>query len=160
MTRFATAVRAALLGAMLISCGKAKRAEVVGATQTIPIGSTGFVVDVPAGWTMQESMAGIYEFRLADGHPGGPMIVEARDAPPGSVDEHAPRRCEGRAELQTGTLTGGWWLACKGDTSASKDKQLTFILSEVASGDLTVECAITTARPIVPLAVCKSIRKK
>jgi hypothetical protein len=160
--------RSILLFAILVAaCGSKKDGGTSGGgggeTQTVDLGTSGFVVDVPKGWTVETPMPNSYDFK-DNGHMahGAPQIMEMQ-MPVGSLDETVKGRCEGRSDVQKGTLPGnGFWATCKGESKMMKGVQTTEIVAAVPKDDKThFACDVETDKdPAGPLAICKSIRKK
>src|SRR5205809_251697 len=145
--------RSILVLAVLTACGK-KGSD----TATVDLGSSGFVVDVPSGWTVESPMKGFYSFK---GGRGGPQIMESEMAP-GAVDDGVKSQCEGRSDVQKGTVGSGWWLTCKGESKMIKGVQTTVIVARLPKDDKTsFDCHLETDQdPALALGICKSIRKK
>src|SRR5688572_4112209 len=97
-------MRAFLAIAVLAACGGDDKVPI----ETKPIGNTGFVVDAPKTWELEEVFDETWE--LEDDYGDGPQV---------SVDEFAPEQpggalCEGQ-ETSRGTMPGGGaWATCKG----------------------------------------------
>jgi hypothetical protein len=134
-----------------------------GETETVALGSSGFVVDVPKGWTVDTPMQHFYGFKDG-GHMAhnAPQISET-EMSAGTVDDAVKSRCEGRSDVQKGTLAGnGFWVTCKGESKMVKGVQTTTMFVVVPKDDKThFECNFETDKdPVGPLGICKSIRKK
>jgi len=145
----------ALLALILVAaCGGKKGSD----TATVDLGTTGFVVDVPSGWTVDSPMQGFYGFK---GGRGGPQIMESQMAP-GTVDDAAKTACEGRSDVQKGAVGSGWWLTCKGESKMMKGVQTTMIVARIPKDDKSsFDCHLETDQdPAMALGICKSIRKK
>jgi hypothetical protein len=151
-------IAAALLA--VVACSKKSGSEGGGGggdTETVPLGSTGFVIDVPSGTKVESPMAGFYELK---GH-GHPQIMESHSTAQ-SADEIVKTWCEGRTDVQKGTLTGGAWVTCKGESKMMKGVTTTKIIVNVAKDAQSgFDCHLETDQdPAEALAICKSIRKK
>jgi len=148
--------KALVLLVAVAACGKAKPK-----TDTVEIGSTGYVVDVPLGWTVTTDMPRFYS--LEGGH-GGPQILEETSGTPGTVDEDVKAQCEGRSDIKKDTLSnGGFWFTCKGESKMAKGVQTTVIVVKAVKdgGKGFFDCHLETDQdPATTLDVCKSIRKK
>ena len=125
---------------------------------TVALGQSGFVVDIPSDWKVETPMAGFYEFK---GGRGAPQVMESPIGV-GNVDDAVKGHCEGRTEIQKGTLPTGFWLTCKGESQMIKGVTTTQILVRVAKDDKSsFDCHLETDRdPEFALGICKSIRKK
>lgn len=125
---------------------------------TPSLGTTGYVVDVPKGWTIESPMDGFFE--LAGGRPH-PQIMVSPIKPP-SLDELVKSGCEGRTEVQKETLPGGGvFVSCKGESKMMKGVITTAFTVEVPYGDKGFSCHLETdSDPAPAIAICKSIRKK
>jgi hypothetical protein len=125
----------------------------------IDLGSSGFTVDVPEGWEIDSPMKGFYDFKHQH---GAPQIMESEMAV-GNVDDAVKGQCEGRGEVQKGTLPGGgWWLTCKGESKMIKGVTTTQIVVRVPKDDKSsFDCHLETDQDPAPvLELCKSIKKK
>jgi len=134
-----------------------------GETQPVDLGTSGYVVDVPKGWTVESQMKGFYDFK-DNGHMAhnAPQVME-QDMAAGTLDDAVKGRCEGRTDIQKGTLpNNGWWLACKGESKMMKGVQTTQIEVVLPKDDKSsFDCHLETDQdPAQPLGICKSIRKK
>jgi hypothetical protein len=134
-----------------------------GETEAVALGSSGFVADVPKGWTVNSDGPHFYDFK--DGGRtahNAPQIMES-EMPAGTVDDMAKSRCEGRSDIQKGTLPGnGFWVTCKGESKMMKGVQTTTVFVLVPKDDKAhFDCNLETDEdPARALAICKSIRKK
>jgi hypothetical protein len=128
------------------------------ATQTVALGTTGYVVDVPNGWTVESPMDGFFE--LEGGRPH-PQIMRS-PIKPQALDELVKSRCEGRTVLQKETLPGGGVLvSCKGESKMMKGVITTAFEVEIPYDDKSWSCHLETDDDPAPaIAICKSIRKK
>ena len=115
--------------------------------QTVELGATGYVIDVPKGWTVESPMSGFYE--LKGGHPH-PQIITA-PAPPSDLETLAKNTCDGRRDVRKEHLPGGGVLvACEG----------AFVV-EIPKGDrASFDCQLESDQdPATAIAICTSIRK-
>ncbi len=78
------------------------------------------------------------------------------------VDDAVKNHCDGRKDVQKGTLADGIWVTCTGESKMLQGVTTTQILVEVKRGDKeSFMCHLETDKDIaVPLGICKSIRKK
>jgi hypothetical protein len=134
-----------------------------GETTTVDLAASGYVVDVPKGWTVDSQMKGFYDFK-DNGHMahGAPQIMES-DMPAGTVDDAVKSECDGRTDVQKGTFgANGWWVTCKGESKMMKGLQTTQIKAVLPKDDKSsFDCHLETDKdPAAVLAICKSIRKK
>jgi|HubBroStandDraft_5_1064220.scaffolds.fasta_scaffold401139_2 hypothetical protein len=137
------------------ACGK-KQHELA----PLDLGTTGYVVDAPKGWTVDSQMKGFYSFK--GGH--GPQIMES-SLGVSPVDEVKQHHCGSRTVVDSGTLSnGGVFVACKGESEMLKGTTTTMIVVHVpyAGGDMkSLSCNYETdSDPTDALAICKSMRKK
>jgi hypothetical protein len=141
-----------LLIAIAAACGKG------GGVETVPLGETGYVVDVPKGWTIESEMKGFYGFKHQH---GAPQIMES-PIPAPSIDEIVKSRCEGREVVSKEALpSGGAIVTCKGESKMVKGITTTQIATYIPYGDKSFSCHLETDRdPADAIAICKSIRKK
>jgi hypothetical protein len=159
-----------LLAILAAACGSKKdkggSSSGGGETQTVDLGTSGFVVDIPKGWTVDTSRQGWYDFKEGGQIAyGAPHIMEM----PGQIDAVNPdhpdlvsmieSRCSHLSDVQKGTLPGsGFWVTC----SDTERRMLTEVFAVVPEDEKKhFECSAETDKdPASPLAICKSIRKK
>ena len=150
---------------ILAACSKGGNKDKAGGGETAPVdlGTSGYVVDAPKGWTVKSEMKGFYDFEDS-GHMahGAPQIMES-DMAADKLDDAVKTECEGRTDVQKGTIgTNGWWLTCKGESKMMKGVQTTKIRAVVPKDDKSsFDCHLETDQDVAqPLGICKSIRKK
>ena len=148
--------RTILAGLALAACGKGGTKEMA----PLELGTSGYVVDAPKGWTVESMMKGFYDFK----DEKAPQIMES-SASVSSVEEIVKGHCDGRTVVDKGTLpAGGVFVACKGESHMMKGVTTTVIIAEVpfSGGDTkSLSCHYETdADPAASLALCKSMRKK
>src|SRR4051812_19409462 len=112
-----TKLSAIVLGvALLGACGK--KADSGPKMKTVDLGTTGFVVDVPDGWSVEVPMEGFFEFK---GSHSAPQIMVSHGKA-SSADELVTSRCEGRTkDVKKETLpSGGAFVSCTGESKMVK----------------------------------------
>jgi len=142
---------------LLFACGKSSSGKVE--LEAVALGDTGYVVDVPKGWTVEVPMSGFFELKGGRPHP---QIMTA-PAPPSALDELVKSTCEGRGEIHKEQLAGGGvFVSCKGESKMVKGVTTTTFVVEVPKGDkASFDCHLETDQDPAPaIAICKSIRKK
>jgi hypothetical protein len=132
-----------------------------GKPQTLAIGDSGFVVDVPAGWTLNEDRKGMYTVKLPTHHG---LHIEEETFPASKPEELAePCQERGRTIATSEALpSGGAVVTCKGESTVAKGVMMTMVhVSIVKDAKSSFSCFIDTEDdPAAVLGVCKSIRKK
>jgi hypothetical protein len=139
-----------VLALATVACGKKSAGPEL---TTVPLGDTGFVLDVPKGWSVDVAMEGFFRFK--GGH--GPQISES-ETRAHDVEELAKEACDGKTITVKEALPGGGAVvACKGKNAGT---DTLFIESEVArDADNSIHCLLeTNIDPDQALAICKSIR--
>ena len=151
---------AILFGLALVgACGKKGGGDSSPKMKTVDLGTTGFVVDVPEGWTVDVPMEGFFEFK---GSRTAPQIMVSHGKA-STADEIATSRCEGRTkDVKKETLpNGGAFVSCTGESKMVKGVTTTQIVAEIPNGDQSFMCHMETDKDADVVAkVCKSIRKK
>src|SRR5580698_1344266 len=121
----------AFAAVMLVGCSKKDgdgASKEPAETETVALGTTGYVVDVPKGWTVEVPMDGFFELKGGRNKPQIMMTQSAASTP----DELVKTYCDGRPDIQKGTLPGGGvWVACKGESKMVKGVQTTQIAVEI-----------------------------
>lgn len=149
---------AMLLGLALVgACGKG--GDSGPKMKTLDLGTTGYVVDVPDGWTVEVPMDGFFEFK--GGRPSPQVMISPTKA--SSADEIATSRCEGRTkDVKKETLAGGGaFVSCTGESQMIKGVTTTQIVAEIPMGDKSFTCHLETDKNVDTVSkICKSIRKK
>jgi hypothetical protein len=151
-----------VIACVLAACGKGDKGGGGGGgggeTETVPLGTSGFVVDVPKGTKVDSPMQGFFDLK---GH-GLPQIRTSHMAI-GTLDDEVKQRCEGKTDVQKGTLPGGgYFYTCKGESKMMKGVQTTTVVSQIPIDDhSSLTCDTETDKdPAQVLAICKSIKKK
>ena len=148
---------AVLLGLALVgACGKG--GDSGPKMKTLDLGTTGYVVDVPDGWTVEVPMDGFFDFK--GGRPS-PQIMTMHTKV-NTPDDIATSRCEGRKDIKKETLPGGGsFVACTGESKMIKGVTTTQIVAEIPRGDEKFTCHLETDQKVELVSkICKSIRKK
>ena len=127
--------------------------------KTVDLGSTGYVIDVPDGWTVDVPMDGFFDFK------GGRPTPQVMTMPThvNTPDELVTSRCEGRTkDVKKETLPGGGsFVSCTGESKMIKGVTTTQIVVEVPKGDEKFVCHLETdSKADLVAKICKSIRKK
>ena len=160
---------AAASGLALSGCGKSGGAGhtsggSASTTAPLALGTTGFVVDAPEGWTVKSPMDGF--FTVKGDHQSVQLDVSHMSAP-SSADELAEQTCTGQSDVVKEPLkSGGFFVQCKGPARGvqveGKAITTTKIESVVPAGDgTTMSCRYETDRdPAVIASICRSLRKK
>ncbi|HEY1557381.1 MAG TPA: hypothetical protein VGF94_21245 [Kofleriaceae bacterium] len=147
-----------LLALMVIAAACGKGANKGVETETVALADTGYVVDVPKGWTVEVPMKGFYSFK---GAHGAPQILDSPGAR--SADDIATAECAGRTDIKKETLPNGAGAAvtCAGPSKMVQGVTTTKILVDIARPTGGFLCHLETDQdPASALAICKSIRKK
>jgi hypothetical protein len=146
-----------LLLGFLVACGKGGGGDTA-KMKTVDLGDTGYVIDVPDGWTVDMPMKGFFDFK--GGKPSPQVMISPTKASP--VDELATDRCEGRKDIKKETLPGGGaFVSCTGESKMMKGVTTTQIVAEIPKGDESFTCHLETDKDTETVAkICKSIRKK
>jgi hypothetical protein len=149
---------AVLLGLALVgACGKG--GDSGPKMKTLDLGTTGYVVDVPDGWSVEVPMDGFFEFK--GGRPSPQIMVSPSKAD--TADDIATSRCEGRTkDVKKETLpSGGAFVSCTGESKMIKGVTTTQIVAEIPFGDKSFTCHLETDKNVETVSkICKSIRKK
>ena len=126
--------------------------------KTVDLGDSGFVVDVPEGWSVQVPMKGFFDFK--GGRPAPQIMVSPMKA--SSADEIVKGHCDGRADIKKEALPGGGaFVSCKGESKMMKGVTTTQIVAEIPNGEETFKCHLETDKDVETVTkICKSIRKK
>jgi len=157
MTTSKIIVYVVFAAATVAACGKSKKPE----TAPADIGSTGYVVDVPAGWTVKMDMDRFYSVEGAGG--SGPQIIDQPSGSPGTLDVDIKNLCDGRTDVHKDAIgKSGYWYTCKGESKMMKGVVTTKIAAIVPrDGQGFFDCHLETDEdPAQALAICKSIHKK
>ena len=134
-----------------------------GKPQTLPIGDTGFVVDVPAGWSLKENQKGMFVASGGTGNAHRVVHVEEAAFAASKPDELAGTACDGRKVATSEALpTGGAVLTCTSASTAVQGVTMTLVTASIPrDANSSFSCFDETDQDPAPLvAVCKSIRKK
>jgi len=149
---------ALLLGLSVVAaCGKGGGGAAK--MKTVDLGDTGFVIDVPDGWSVEVPMKGFFDFK--GGRPAPQVMVSPSKAQ--SADELVTSHCEGRTtDVKKETLpSGGAFVSCKGESKMVKGVQTTQIVAEIPNGEESFMCHLETDKDVETVSkICKSIRKK
>ncbi len=142
---------------MVAACGK----DGGGAAKmkTIDLADTGFVVDVPDGWSAEVPMKGFVQFK--GGHPSPQVMISKVKAQ--SADELVTSFCDGRTtDVKKEALpNGGAFVSCTGESKMMKGVRTTQIVVEIPSGADSISCHLETDKDVEMVSkICKSIRKK
>ena len=130
-----------------------------GGKKTIDLGTTGFVVEVPEGCTLDAKMEGFFDF---DGCRPSPQIMLSR-MKASTADELEKSRCEGQTDVKKESLAGGGVLVtCKGPSKMMEGVTTTKIVAEIPKDDQSsFKCHFETDKdPTQVIDICKSVRKK
>ena len=145
---------------LVAACGsKDKEAAQAAAKKTIDLGTTGCVVDVPEGCTLDAKMEGFFDFDRC--RPSPQIMVSKMKA--STADEIATSRCEGQGDIKKESLpNGGVLVTCKGPSKMMQGVTSTKIVAEIPKDDQSsFKCHFETDRdPAQVIEICKSIRKK
>ncbi len=148
------------IGSALVTaaaCGKGGGAG-SGKTKTVDLGTTGFVVDVPEGWSVKTDMEGFYSFE--GGRPKPQVMVSPLAA--SSVDDLA-KQCEGQSDLVKEAIpTGGAFVSCKGPSKMLQGATTWKLEASIPKGENeSFKCHLESDKDItVASKICKSVRKK
>lgn len=140
-----------------VACGKGGGGAAK--MKTVDLGDSGYVIDVPDGWSVEVPMKGFFE--LKGGRPS-PQLMQSPIAPP-SLDELVANRCEGRTVQTKETLPGGGvFVSCKGESKMIKGITTTQIAAYVPMGEHeSLMCHLETDKDVDTVSkICKSMRKK
>lgn len=167
MTRIGVVVIALLAGA---ACSKKSSGPAQGGggggdgkPQTLAIGDTGFVVDVPAGWVIKENQKGMF---LASGNLGDKhraVHIEEATFAASKPDELAGTACDGRKVATSEALpAAGAALTCTSASTAVQGVTMTLVTASIPrDANSSFSCFEETDHDPAPLlTICKSIRKK
>src|SRR5262245_60857030 len=140
------------------ACGKKGGAP---ATETKPLGDSGFVVDAPKSWTVDSPMKGFYGF----GKATVLQIMQSSSPPPANVDELVERKCKDQNDVTKESLpSGGFFVQCKGPSKMIKGFTTTKIQAVIPTKDgQSIECGLETDKDDevkTAAGVCRSLRLK
>jgi hypothetical protein len=129
-----------------------------GKTETVPLGKTGFVLDVRKGSEVNESPNDVFRITSPKTAEIAHFYVSVDRL--GTLDDAVKRNCGGRSDLEQGSLPGGGtWMTCVGKTELVS---VTYVLVRVpidqhSAFNCTADQIDDLVRPV--LAICKTIRK-
>jgi len=124
----------------------------------VALGHSGFVVDVPAGWTVKSPIDGIYQ--LVGGAPA-PQIIWWLGKMPTRVELRSDT-CRGHQMIEEQALPGGGlFVTCKGPSAIMKGVITTKAVAMLPNGTESMRCQLETdGAADVPIRICRSLRKR
>lgn len=140
-----------------VACGKGGGGAAK--MKTVDLGDSGYVIDVPDGWSVEVPMKGFFEFK--GGRPSPQLMQSPIPAP--TPDELAASRCEGRTvQTKEALPAGGSFVSCKGESKMIKGVTTTQIAAYVPMGESgSLMCHLETDKDVETVTkICKSMRKK
>lgn len=141
----------------VVACGKGGGGSAK--MKTVDLGDSGYVIDVPDGWSVEVPMKGFFDFK--GGRPSPQVMQSPIPAP--TPDELATNRCEGRTVQTKEALPGGGaFVSCKGESKMIKGVTTTQIAAYIPMGDReSLMCHLETDKDVETVTkICKSMRKK
>lgn len=131
--------------------------------ETRPLGASGFVVDAPKEWIVEEEMPGWFSVRLP--RSGGVQIAKTY-AMPESLEAAVASECAGHTDIVSAALPGGgMFVQCTGAPKAFTGAGAPTTTVKIRAwqpndGGPVMKCHLEIAGdPTIPAAICRSFRR-